>query len=669
MSELDERLRKIEEESDLVFPKEFPCYTGVFLSGASRGSRNETAMKLASFLKGKGMKTNTIKDYLTEWNERNYSFINEVKKQDKLLDEEIASAVKNADKKCLYTCKKLKEIECFSKHCDESICKLKPKKSGKWEKTFKFTDGHTITLNSETHHWNIFHEYEEGKEGKEDFILYKNFLIKNLLENKYHKEKYIGTCVINLLFLPQNPEKKVLIAVRKSKIWSKKGQTETLYLDPYKISQVVMKVFRFITLKENNDTRWYDDGYYRSGGDEIIESFCSLLLGHRPHDIIKKVIEFIKQDTGVMIESLERKYVAFQNVLLNTRTMRPEEFSESKIVLYKVPIFYNPKKKWNFTKIFFEDTFLKEDVDLALQYLASGIMPWKTNTQIIIGHGVPDTAKSKFGELAATFVGIENATYTNLKRLRDEPYEVAQLEDKLLCICDDVDEDEIGNSNLLKRLTGGLYMTVRDIYKKPKLIKPLCKFYLNCNDLPEIYEDTEGLWKRLRFISFEKPVPLEKQDEHIVEKICTPDELSGLLNEVLRAGRILIEEKRYIGTQSFSKTKKRFSKVKYPVRHFIEEHINQEFWNESNLFLPKKEGYGEFFKWCMANKIPPPAKSFFYEKFQHETNAPLRHRTMEIDGEKKKREVWLGVEYVDEKEDIIGDDSFGEGAGDLDVML
>lgn len=71
------------------------------------------------------------------------------------------------------------------------------------------------------------------------------------------------------------------------------------------------------------------------------------------------------------------------------------------------------------------------------------------------------------------------------------------------CGCfQETDDGEKLNVGILKEITGNDSFMVRGLYSDPIEIKPQVKFFLACNQLPEVPSTDGGTWRRLRVIDF-----------------------------------------------------------------------------------------------------------------------------------------------------------------------
>jgi len=90
------------------------------------------------------------------------------------------------------------------------------------------------------------------------------------------------------------------------------------------------------------------------------------------------------------------------------------------------------------------------------------------------------------------------------------------------CGCfQETDDGEKLNVGILKEITGNDSFMVRGLYADPIEIKPQVKFFLACNQLPEVPSRDGGTWRRLRVIDFkskftDNPDPT-KQNEFLID--------------------------------------------------------------------------------------------------------------------------------------------------------
>ena len=80
--------------------------------------------------------------------------------------------------------------------------------------------------------------------------------------------------------------------------------------------------------------------------------------------------------------------------------------------------------------------------------------------------------------------------------------ELALLRARRIVTFQEPTKDEPINVGKLKEWTGGDTIQTRELYKGPIKFKAQAKWFLICNDIPEVPSDDDGTWRRLTIINF-----------------------------------------------------------------------------------------------------------------------------------------------------------------------
>ena len=113
------------------------------------------------------------------------------------------------------------------------------------------------------------------------------------------------------------------------------------------------------------------------------------------------------------------------------------------------------------------------------------------------------------------------------------------LEGARLAICNELPRNSTLDSATFKTLTGGDEITIRPLRCEFKKIKPCAKFILNGNFLPELDATADfGLQERLRNVPYTETFTGDRADPRLMEKLLTPDALSGMLTVLVDAAQM-----------------------------------------------------------------------------------------------------------------------------------
>ncbi len=75
------------------------------------------------------------------------------------------------------------------------------------------------------------------------------------------------------------------------------------------------------------------------------------------------------------------------------------------------------------------------------------------------------------------------------------------------------------NTDLVKAVVAGDWVTGREVYKKPSKFRPYAKHYLGMNTLPDIEDNTHGMWRRIHVIEFPRKFAEHEMDVELTEKL------------------------------------------------------------------------------------------------------------------------------------------------------
>lgn len=296
----------------------------------------------------------------------------------------------------------------------------------------------------------------------------------------------------------------------------------------------------------------YRDGIYTPKGKSYIREICRALLGkayteHRVSPVINKIIV----DTFVNSEDFFRdtclNEVCVQNGILNLETREVYPFTPNKIFFNKLPIFYDPKAKCEKIKSFLREV-LKHKDDLQVFFELAGFGLYREyfieRAFMLVGDG--RNGKSKTLELLKRFVGVQNTCSVHLNAMQYRTSAICELHNRLFNLGGDLSSDALREVGMFKQLSGRDVVQVPRKYLRDLIFQNYAKHVYACNELPRVYDKSLGFWSRWVLLEFpytfltkqeyEKSSDkkgLKIRNPNIINKICEPAELSGMLNEAL----------------------------------------------------------------------------------------------------------------------------------------
>jgi putative DNA primase/helicase len=129
------------------------------------------------------------------------------------------------------------------------------------------------------------------------------------------------------------------------------------------------------------------------------------------------------------------------------------------------------------------------------------------------------------------FIGEENTSALSLKDLQDK-FKKAELQDKLINICDDLSNEFISDSESFKKIITGGILTMERKNQDPFKYRNYAKLIMAANEIPKSSDKSEGYYRR--FVMIPLNAKFDKSDKdfdpNIADKIKTPEAMSYILN-------------------------------------------------------------------------------------------------------------------------------------------
>ncbi len=161
----------------------------------------------------------------------------------------------------------------------------------------------------------------------------------------------------------------------------------------------------------------------------------------------------------------------------------------------------------------------------------------------------------------------------------------------------------------VKSWTGGDTITVRPLYRNSFSFQPTHKLWLAFNDKPEISDDSNAMWRRVRLIPFTRTFDHEKADKGLLEELKR--EASGILNWAISG--CLAWQRNGLKTPTVVKDATReYEAESDPLALFFEDCCEMN----ASFRLTKGALWTAYQNWCRANKETPCSRKVFADKMK-----------------------------------------------------
>lgn len=239
----------------------------------------------------------------------------------------------------------------------------------------------------------------------------------------------------------------------------------------------------------------------------------------------KETLKKIELNLENQNEESETGMIAFNNGVLDLETWRLSGHSPDRNIVNVIPHNYlpgTPRVKE------LEDVLLSlangdEGVKrIMIQAAAYTFLPRSEMRKFFVLTGMKGNGKSTFLEFLMAVYGTENCSAVALEDLSAR-FVNAELEGKLANIGDDINDEYITNTSMIKKISAGNHITVERKGMDPIQIKPYAKLYFSANDIPKMSDKTGAVTDRMIIIPFDHHYD-ETDTSHqafIIDKLCS----------------------------------------------------------------------------------------------------------------------------------------------------
>jgi putative DNA primase/helicase len=363
----------------------------------------------------------------------------------------------------------------------------------------------------------------------------------------------------------------------------------------------------------------YNGKCYEQLTSESLNRLCQKQLkNHR--ELFKKsaLDELIHYAVGdILVESEKARndqvnYLTLQNGLFKLDEgilvpHTPEIFTTNLL-----PYDYAPMAKCDRFLRYLDEVFLEDQEKITFIQEAAGYCFHKSLPTpavfFLVGGG--SNGKSVFINTISNLVGKENTSNISFSSLSDEHY-IVQLFQKMINVSGETPHSKQINTDTIKAVTSGDWVTGRDLYKHPMKFRPFAKHYLAMNKLPNVTDTSHGMWRRIWLIEFPRTFSEEEMDRDLESKLI--GELSGIFNWALEGYRRLRERKfRLMESQSMKLVKQDYRREMDSVRAFANECLMKT--KDSNDKVKFGTAYQVYIAFCKNDGKKEPEKKTDFKK-------------------------------------------------------
>ena len=227
-------------------------------------------------------------------------------------------------------------------------------------------------------------------------------------------------------------------------------------------------------------------------------------------------------------------------------------------------------------------------------------------------------------------LGGSSVLHLNLGLLDQDKYQLAQMGGKRIVICSEAPDTTVADSTL-KAIISGDAMNVRSIYGRPFVIKPCAKVWWAMNNPPRVMDTSEGFWRKMRAIPFNRSFAVEERDRQLIGKLL--EELPGIFNWALAGLKRLELEGFFTECDQIDDATDQYRDESDTSKQFVEECCARS----ANGSTSASELYQAYYVWAKDNGHKPMTSQ----------RAGREWRRIGLKGRRDaKKRYWDGVELL-----------------------
>ena len=364
------------------------------------------------------------------------------------------------------------------------------------------------------------------------------------------------------------------------------------------VEEIEAENYIYTTRDDIKTEMWiYQEGVYVPEGKSYIKEVCRNILGEAfTTQLANQIIAKIEADTYINHDDFfNTNYIheiPIENGILNVLNRSLEPHTPHKIFFNKLPIEYEPSAECpgivEHLKTVLKD---EEDVNVLLEIFGYLLLKEYRFEKAFMFVGYGRNGKSKTIELMKQFLGASNCSGLSLKALHEESFSLSELFGKMANLAADLSKTDLEETGMIKALIG------RDtIQAKRKFLRDLnfvnhAKMVFAANELPKIYDTTDGFWTKWVLIEFpykfvsqkiydlandQEKEKLRIMNPDIMSKISTKEELSGLLNLALDGLNRLLDNKDFSYSKNTYQVKDLWIRKSDSFTAFCYDHLEED---------------------------------------------------------------------------------------------
>lgn len=413
-----------------------------------------------------------------------------------------------------------------------------------------------------------------------------------------------------------------------------------------KLTYVVQEIARAYHIKYLPDVQRvyiYRDGVYVNFSKDELGSMLQIRFnGQLNNKMVEEAFGILKRYSIHKINpvDLDPGLICVQNGILITDVGEIINHSPDWWFTNKLPVKYDPNADCPNIKKFFSEVLRPEDIPLIEEIFGWTLRRYEYFPhKAIMFFGAGRNGKSVMLRLIEALHGQDNVAHLSLDTLCGSRFAAVNLVDKMVNLFGDVHAKDLSDTAIFKCATGEDTFLVEEKFKQPFSYKNYAKMIFAANKLPKSPDDSDGFYSRWIIVEFPRQFTDSEQDQDLIKKLTTPEELSGLLNLAIRGLKRLRENGwTFSYNKSLNDVRKMYQRLSDPVYAFIEDCCEAASPDE---YITKSEMYNGYKRYASERGFKVYTQKKFGQAIEDNTLVPVEEGKIH-NGTVK---VWRGIRW------------------------
>lgn len=368
-----------------------------------------------------------------------------------------------------------------------------------------------------------------------------------------------------------------------------------------KIVTVPVSALSYRIYMYNRDLGIYETDHVESLVSERIED----ALGEdcTRHDVLEAIAK-VQRNTFVDSNFFEKtgpELVPVGNGVINVLTGELLRFDDAYHFLNKIDVFYDSKAECPKIDKFLHEVLGSEEAIQSI-YEFVGYCLYRgypvQKSFLFVGEGA--NGKSTLIKLMEKFLGARNVSHIPFQFLNGR-FNTYVLYGKLANFFPDLPEQALNDVAVFQAITGGDTIDAEIKYvQKRQTFTNYAKPCFSCNIIPKVNVDTTAFWRRWAIFQFPNKFEGPNCNPKILEELCTPEELTGLLNRALEGLKRLLKNNAFSSNPLNEETRMSWIAGSDSLKLFIEKECSLD---DPDATIAKNEFYRLYRNFCVKEKV------------------------------------------------------------------